>query len=73
LHMFVELTVLSICVQAHGYTLQNPMTFVQIRFDIGFEDEANTHGVSSSLCDVDWCSDGSSKLKLVCLNRNNLN
>jgi len=67
------LTALSICVKCHGYTLQHPVTFVQIRFDIGFEDEANTHGVSSSLCDVDWCSDGASKLKLVSLNRNNLN
>jgi hypothetical protein len=31
---------------------------VQTGFDIGFEDEADTHGVSSGLCDVDWCSDG---------------
>jgi len=71
--VFAVLTALSISVKAHGYTLQHPVTFVQVGFDIGVEDEANTHGVSSGLCDVDRCADGASKLKLVSFNRNDLN
>jgi len=63
----------SINVEHHGHSLQDPMTDVLVRFQIGFEHKTFTHCVSSQLSNVNRGLNGTSKLQFIGFNRDYLN
>jgi hypothetical protein len=48
------------------------MTDMLVSLEISLKDESSSHGISSELGDIDRSLDGSSELKLIGLNRDNL-
>jgi len=63
----------SIGVKNHSYTLEYPMTVMYLGFQVCFEYHTYTHCISSCLCNVHRCLNGTTKLQFVGLDWDNLN
>jgi len=62
----------SVGVEHAAHTLEHPVGNVLVSLQVGLEDHAHAHSVSSRLCDVDGGPDGAAELELVGLDWYNL-